>query len=805
MMVGWMLLLPVVSASAIAAIIPDETPPGPGEWGFRPADGKLSAVDPPGFVWRPQKAAKSYTIQVAKDREFTQIVHQAEGLSLYCHCPSKPLGPGTYYWRFRFTTEQGESSEWSSVRSFSVDRSSRVFPLPAREELLGRIPTGHPRLFLRPEDVPKYRELAQGRLKPQWDAILASCEKMLASPTDVSEPLKYQENEKRGVNDDAWRKRWWGNRQRVEAVCGGAATLAFAWMLSGDERYAQEARRLILAACAWDVNGATNRAYNDEAGMPFLWGTARTYTWLHDYLTEEERQKIRDCMAARGEEAYQYLLRKQHIWRPYDSHANRLWHKLGEVGTAFYGEIEGAGDWAWFAMNVFYNAYPVWNDDAGGWHEGLSYWNSYQTRVTWWLAIMKAIYGLNGYDKPFYGNVGNFPLYVSPPGESLGGFGDLTLGVTSKSCAPTMSIFARMAGNPYWQWYVEESGGSQLPGGYMGFIYGTSEPVVAKSPDDLPTSVLFPGTGVAALHNDLVHRENDVLFMLKSSPMGSQSHGYDSQNAFLLSVAGDPVFVCTGWRDLYGSPHHRDWMWETKSQNCILVNGQGQKKHSNLPLGEITRFHTDRQLDYVVGEAAPAYEGRVKRFTRAVLFIKPEAIVIFDALETPEPSTFQWLVHARTEMRIEGQTIRAKGLGNGAAVLQLLAPEGLQITQTNQFDPPPQEWVKLEQWHVQAATGEPKAAMSFVSVIRPYRADRAEPPLGAGALESDTALGCEIELREGKALVVWREGSEGLAAVGELETDGEVGCVILRPDGTVRDKFVHGGSWLSYRGKRLAL
>ncbi len=605
----------------------------------------------------------------------------------------------------------------------------------------------------------------------------------------------------RGANDGAWRTRWWGNRQRVEAVCNGAATLAFAWMVSGDERYAQESRRLLLAACAWDVNGATNRAYNDEAGMPFLWGTARAYTWLHDYLTEEEREQVRVCMAARGDEAYRSLARKPHIWRPYESHANRLWHKLGEVGTAFYGEVEGAGDWVWYAMNVFYNAYPVWNDDAGGWHEGLSYWNGYQTKVTWWLAVMKSIYGLDGYDKPFYANAGNFPLYVSPPGETLGGFGDLTLGqATARSCSPTVSILARMAQSPYWEWYVAESGGSELPGGYMGFIYGTTEAVAPKAPTDLPSSVVFPGVGVAALHNDLVRRENDTLFMLKSSPMGTQSHGYDSQNAFLLSVAGDPVFVYTGWRDLYGSPHHRDWMWETKSQNCILVNGLGQKKHSNLPLGEITQFATSGQFDYVVGEAAPAYEGRLTRFTRAALFIKPEAIVVFDALEAPEPGTFQWLLHARTEMQVEGQTIRARGLKDGAAIVQLLTPEGLTVTQTSRFDPPPQEWVTLEQWHLQAATTEPATSARFVSVIRPYRTTDPEPPVVAQALGSADAMGCTVALHDGTAVVVWRKAAEGTVSLGDVTTDGEAACVVLGADGRARGSFMHRGTVLMYRG-----
>ena len=33
----------------------DESPAQPGEWGYRPAAGGVSAVNPPSFSWRPQR------------------------------------------------------------------------------------------------------------------------------------------------------------------------------------------------------------------------------------------------------------------------------------------------------------------------------------------------------------------------------------------------------------------------------------------------------------------------------------------------------------------------------------------------------------------------------------------------------------------------------------------------------------------------------------------------------------------------------------------------------------------------------
>lgn len=793
--------LALLSTCAFALDPPDETPAREGEWGFRPFDGSLSAVDPPGFVWRPQADAASYSIQVAADGDFARIVHEATDLTLYCHCPSVSFGPGEYFWRFRFASKDGEQSPWSSVRSFRIDETSRKFPMPERDELLSRVPTSHPRLFVRPEGVQEFRELANGRLNDSWQGIVKRCEALLAKPPDVSEPPKYPYPDMRTKDPDGWAKIWWGNRERVVAALDSSATLAFAYMIGGEEKYAAEARRILLEAVKWDPKGATGYRYNDEAGMPFSYLASRTYTWIHDYLSEEDRQAVRACMAVRGKEMYDHLSGRRHIWMPYNSHSNRAWHKLGEVACAFMGEIPGAEDWAWFAMNIFFNSYPVWNDDEGGWHEGISYFTSYQGKVTWWLAHMKPIFGIDGYQKPFFAKAGDFPLYVVPPGETMGGFGDLTYGFTAQRCGSLISIFARMAGNGYWKWLAEQSKAADLPGGYMGFIYGSLPPVEAKAPIDLPSSKLFPGIGVAVFHNDLINRDNDVQFMMKSSPMGSQSHGYESQNAFLLSVKGDPVFIYTGRRDLYGSPHHSNWMWQTRSVNSILVDGQGQRSHSNARQGEITDFTTSPSFDYTVGEAAPAYDGRLDRFTRACLFIKPEALVLFDALEAPQPATFQWLLHSPREMQVDGQRIRARSeKDTSGAVAQIVLPKGLKISQTNQFDPPPGRGVKLTQWHLTAATTEPSAARDFVTVLRPLMKPEQDTPTIARAEATDTSLGCELELAEGKALVVWRKGGDEPVTFGGLSTDGDCACVVLDAAGKVQRVFTYGGSSVTLDG-----
>ena len=222
-----------IMGSSSEALALDETPARPGEWGFRPFDGKECAMDPPGFVWRPQKNAAGYDLECSRDTTFANAEYRVGGITYNCHCPPKTFEQGTWRWRFRMVDKKGEKSDWSKVRSFAIGPDAVAFPMPAREGLLGRIPKQHPRLFVRPEQIPELRKRAQGDLKPMFDSLVKQCEKIMKAPLPTEEPPKYPKGMKRG--SDPWRKIWWGNRRYTTAVLNGAATLAFTRLLGGKE------------------------------------------------------------------------------------------------------------------------------------------------------------------------------------------------------------------------------------------------------------------------------------------------------------------------------------------------------------------------------------------------------------------------------------------------------------------------------------------------------------------------------------------------------------------------------------------
>ncbi|MCP4611529.1 MAG: DUF4962 domain-containing protein [Planctomycetes bacterium] len=759
----------------------DERPAEPGEWGYRPAGGSVSGVNPPSFSWRPQRGL-TWEVSCSGNQPFANISFQWKDIEFNVYCPSKTLPSGSYTWKYRGKNSRGRYTNWSKPRKFTIADDAAKMPLPKRRDLIGRIPKSHPRLFMRPENVWRLKELAKGKMKKEYDKLVSDCERIMARPPATKEPQKYPKGTVR--NSDAWRKIWWGNRTYTTKALNSAATLAFTRLLGGQEKYGLEAKRILMECAKWDPKGSTGYRYNDEAGMPYNYYFSRTYSFVNDLLSEREKKICRSVMKIRGDEMYEHLC-PRHLWRPYGSHSNRAWHFLGEVGIAFLGEVEGAEDWVWFATNVFFNAYPVWSDDDGGWHEGTSYWSSYQNRFTWWADVMREAMGIDAFDKPFFSKAGYYAMYLMPPGKVGGGFGDLTARRSASSNVPLMSTYAAQAQNGHWQWYVEQLGGPRTADGYIGFIRGQLPKVRATAPDELPDSRLFTGTGQAYLNTNLTDADESVQVVFKSSPFGTQSHGYEANNSILLWGYGKRLLIRSGYRDSYGSDHHKNWMWSTRSVNNITVNGKGQGRRTSKAQGKVIGFKTTPSIDIIAGEAGKAYEPELERFTRSIIFVKPEVVIVYDRLEAKEPSTYEYWLHAINEFEIRNEydiTVRNDDV---VCDISFLRPLDLTLRQTNEYDPNPRSRITLREWHLTAKTTEKRRQNEFVTIYWPHKVgDNVKKSAILKTIRGGYVL--NIELSDKKLIALLPKNDAVTLKADGLETKGTIKCRLEKPGGQVQ-------------------
>jgi len=427
---------------------------------------------------------------------------------------------------------------------------------------------------------------------------------------------------------------------------------------------------MVMHLASWNPDGPTNFKLNCEAGKPMLFRrrapTIGPGTCSRRGSSEDPRDHAAADTGCVGER--RSGPRQGHLNRPFNSHGNRVWHKVGEAGIAFLGEIPEAEDWLDYAVNKFHACYPVWSDDDGGWHEGVSYWNGYMSKAVWWLHVAHSALKMDGMRKPFFAHVGDYPLYIAPPHSPNSGFGDLSFRPPSSGSASFLEYHIRLKGNQpdgqrasYWRWWMEQWN-MRGPSGILGFLYAANLPEApaAKPPTDLPVSKIFHGIGVASLHTTLLDSRDDVHFLFKSSPFGTQSHGHNPHNTFQLNAYGEELLSTCVYRDLHGSKFHYQWAHSTVAHNGMLVNGEGQIKHTPAPHGRIAAEQLAADYDYVMGDAAAAYGDRLTRYHRHVLFLKnPEPLVlILDDVAATQPATFQFMLHGYSQFNIDESAAR---------------------------------------------------------------------------------------------------------------------------------------------------
>ena len=754
----------------------------PDEVGYRPADGARAELNPPSLVWLHEAAAQTYAVQWSEDEQF-RSAETVEQIPWNTYTHQAALKPGTYYWRYRYAGASGGTSNWSITRRVVVPADAEAFPMPTRAQQRQRVPEGHPRLFVRPEDVPKLRELAGGGESKVFASIQAAADRHIAAgPTPEPEHM----GSAREKENEELVKYWWPNREQTMRACQEAETIAFVYMITREARYAEAARRWILHLASWNPDGPTNMRMNCEAAKPLLYRLPRAYDWAWDALSEAERGAVKAVMLRRINDAWvsgEIAKGTGHINRPYNSHGNRIWHKVGEAGIAFLGEIPEAEMWLDYAVNKFYACYPVWSDADGGWHEGVSYWSGYMSKVVWWLQVAEKALVIDGLKKPFFAHVGDFPMYVAPPNAPNQGFGDLSYRPVSGGAGPFMDYFIRVQGGRpdgvnagHWRWWCEQWKMKGQDEGILGFLYRASLPAqpAARAPIDLPSSKVFRGIGVAALNSTLLDAREGVQFLFKSSPFGTQSHGHNPHNTFQLNAYGEALLTTCTYRDLHGSKFHYQYVHSTAAHNGVLVDGEGQIKHTSAPHGRIAASELTEQWDYVMGDAGEAYGGRLRRFQRHVLFLKPDAIVLYDDVAAAEPSTFQFMLHAMKEFEVDAKGSRlAVGMPKAGVDVRYLSTVPLRFRQWDGFTPPPSKPF-ANQWHVEASTEQKRSAIGMMTVMMAYRAGQ-RGAWSAERIESESAVGVRI-MRDGKkAAVAFRKADvTGNAAVAGLSFDGPV-------------------------------
>lgn len=755
---------------------------------FHPADGQTVQVTPPPFIWLPVPSASSYQLQIAPSDQFNPAETRTfSGLRRSVYVPGEPLPPGKWFWRCGIET--GAGPLFGTPRSFTVPETARAFPFPDFDQIVAAVPRTRPRLFFPGARLDDVRALARGEFKQAVDGLVARCLQAVDEEL-VPEPGYQPQNR-------AERGPWAVNvMQTTRPPMNVMENCALAYLLTGDERLGREAKRRLLHFFSWDPEGPTSFFAYDEPPMWVMMRGSRAYDWTYDLFTPEERALVEPNMNARARQFLRRLEGMPFESNPYESHAGRLPGFLGEAAISFIHEWPEAREWLEYATLIYYTSYPAWGGDDGGWQEGPGYWSAYMGFALHFVVALRNATGVDLTGKPFFRNTPFYGLYTATPYHEHSPYGDGQNGRPT-GLRGVMAAFANLLHDPHLLWHAQTAGhrpGADLLG------LATHVPELAPVPPlELPQARVFPDVGLAALHTALGDRNRDITFLLRSSPFGSVSHGHADQNAFVIEAFGRGLAIATGHYPWYGSPHHHEWTRATRAKNSILVNGEGQVSRSWTARGAITAFHHGEDYDFIEGEAAEAYGGRLERFRRQVVHLRPGIFVMLDSLRAKEPSTFQWLLHAYDEIRVDAARGHLRIEREPAAMdVHLLLPAAVDITQTDRYEPEPERGNFTNTWHLAASTTQAATDALFLAVFLPHRMDDGQTLPRVERIDGAGAVGVRLLFPDGREEVVAFRTDENSprVAVGGLRSDARVFARGRGPGGTATRRLLLDGALL---------
>ena len=760
-----------------------DAPPGPRQKPYAPADGQRVEVTPPPFIWVPAGKDARYTLQVSSAEDFAaETTRTYSGLRRSAFAGTEPLPPGQWFWRYGVESDAGPI--FGRPRPFVVPPDARPFAFPDWEQAIARVPRARPRLFFPGQRLAEVRQWATGPLKPAIDSLVASCRRAVGEEL-VAEP-GYRPDEPAAYGPWAIRV-----MRTTRPPMDAMEHCALAYLLTGDRTLGDEAKRRLLHFFTWDPDGPTSFFAYDEPPMWMMMRGTRAYDWTYDLFAPDERARIESNMRARAAQFFQHLQQLPFESQPFDSHAGRLPGFLGECALSFVYEWPEARDWLDYATLLYYTSYPAWGGDDGGWQEGPSYWSAYMQFALHYVVALRAATGVDLMQKPFFRNTPYYGLYTATPYHQHRPFGD---GQTSspRGLGGLMYVFSTLTANPYFRWYAEASG-TRI--GTDTLSLATYDPhLEARNPRELPPARSFPAVGLASLHTALGDQEQDISFLLRSSPYGGVSHGHADQNAYVIEAFGRGLAIATGYYPWYGSPHHDQWTRSTRAVNSVLVDGEGQIQRRWGAGGRLEACTSVAGYDYVRGEAAPAYAGRLDRFRRHVVHLRPGVFVLFDELAAAEPARFAWLLHAYHRIAVDepGRVLR---ITNSPAAMQvhLLLPAQVAFTQTDRYEPAPEaeagDWSNT--WHLAASNVDPVRETHFLAVFLPHREGAHDALPRVELLTGTGAVGVRLVGAEGgQDLVAFRTDPQlETVACGGRESAGLVFAEGRAPSGDVVRTF----------------
>ncbi len=516
---------------------------------------------------------------------------------------------------------------------------------------LAGLKQAHPRLLLTSEDEARIVQLARSEplLAKLIQANHASAVSMLSRSR-----VRYEIPDGKRLLAQS--------RKCVERV----TTMALAYRLSGEKRFAESAIREMETAAAFvDWNPSH---FLDTAEMTAA--LAIGYDWLFDEMTAEERKTIREAMIAKGLQPGLKVYRSGGWWTKSDNNWNQVCNGGMVLGALAIAETERelATEVMRFAIKSIPLALTVYRP-SGAYPEGPGYWH-YGTEYTCvTLAALRTAlghdFGLG--DAPGFDQTGFFRIYTIGPTDLYFNYADAH---EKSSLAASMFFLARIHNRPAYAWWHRQRVQNRLSGGRVSRHRFFAMEVVWYDPrgeqptaDELPLDKLFRSRqDVVALRG--AWGDKRAVYVGFKAGDNRTNHGHLDIGSFVLDADGVRWAVDLG-SDNYNMPGYfgkQRWQYyrlTNVSHNTLVI---GRKTQDPRAVCRVIGFQSTPQRAEATVDMTDAYAGEARRVTRTIALVDRREVRVRDQVQGAR-GAIRWAMVTRAKIDLKGGSARLSQSG----------------------------------------------------------------------------------------------------------------------------------------------
>jgi hypothetical protein len=457
--------------------------------------------------------------------------------------------------------------------------------------------------------------------------------------------------------------------------------LAFLYRINKDQRMADRAIEEMNAVC--DFKDWNPSHYLDTAEMTA--GVAIGYDWLYDYMSPQERSRIREGMERLGLDQSLPYYEKKSWWVSVKHNWNQVCNGGMTLGALAIADEDPklASYIIQHAVQSVKLAMSSYAPD-GGWPEGPGYWfygTSYNVMM---LASLKTAlgsdFGLT--NMPGFAETGLFPVYFTGPIGKTFNFSDSN---EKESTNPCMFWLEKTFHNPVFGWFETSLIRTPSP---LDLLWYSSD---QKSPAEahLPLDRLYKGIHTVFFRS--AWDDPNAVFVGFKGGDNRANHSHLDLGSFVLDAEGKRWAMDLGADNYnlpgyFGKERYQIYRLETAAHNTLSINGKNQSRTAVAP---VIAFHTSKNDSDAVVNLSAAYAGQANNVMRGIAFLNRRDILVQDELNLPSPSEVVWAIHTQADVELQGNTAVLKE-GDQYMTVRILDPKDAAFETTSDNPPPPQ-------------------------------------------------------------------------------------------------------------------